>query len=705
MIASKMWSYLPLLLFCAGIATFQSAVHGDPENPNQGIWSYRDQLARGQFDQAEKQIRTISRGSAVPKDQRWLLALDLLKAMRYQGREGDAEKFLARFGKQDLQRPELIAERTWLAMNQKQADFDGLLIELDKQQDEVSPIYAGYFHARQTFDAKQWEACIKLCRQASRRLNNAKLYRYPQQWEISRIRSDLNRLLKEATHFWIASKFGDDYANYRSGRVAQADHLYEDAIRCYRQIKAPILKEASLCYTAECLAKLDHDRDAVALWQKFIRTDETGLYRGEAMLRIGEILLCKNNDPNAASDWFAKCVQWCKDMRQVTPNVDAASINGILTAFPIPKERSGRDRFGNFHRHLAGPETIENRLTCTWYLDAVQADAMMLHAFSLNLMGRTDESLDVLTALVQLDQQNQGNLLQLGSLPERLLSDAGDGSFALPANITASLSKENSLNIQLAAFYYIAGERERANAILSSIHSKVVGKTSLTNDWAAVEFLLGCVAFENGDKDIAKGEFERFETVLKDSSLAPLAVLLSANIDAGDLDAYEDAKKRYLWVATEYAKTPLAPRALLSLVLAAQNAGQSDDAYEAWQHLVYGRYSDTLFAAAARTLEPRMAVHAEPEDEAQQPETDDKRGQIRPFQRHLVIPGHVDWAINTSAIQPFDIVEYRVSYEVRVGCAMKTLWYQMDVFEPQPPPTRQSPLQFLRAPVLAVPPT
>ena len=97
--------------------------------------------------------------------------------------------------------------------------------------------------------------------------------------------------------------------------------------------------------------------------------------------------------------------------------------------------------------------------------------------------------------------------------------------------------------------------------------------------------------------------------------------------------------------------------------------------------------------------------HAEPEDEAQQPETDDKRGQIRPFQRHLVIPGHVDWAINTSAIQPFDIVEYRVSYEVRVGCAMKTLWYQMDVFEPQPPPTRQSPLQFLRAPVLAVPPT
>ena len=330
---------------------------------------------------------------------------------------------------------------------------------------------------------------------------------------------------------------------------------------------------------------------------------------------------------------------------------------------------------------------------------------MMLHAFSLNLMGRTDESLDVLTALVQLDQQNQGNLLQLGSLPERLLSDAGDGSFALPANITASLSKENSLNIQLAAFYYIAGERERANAILSSIHSKVVGKTSLTNDWAAVEFLLGCVAFENGDKDIAKGEFERFETVLKDSSLAPLAVLLSANIDAGDLDAYEDAKKRYLWVATEYAKTPLAPRALLSLVLAAQNAGQSDDAYEAWQHLVYGRYSDTLFAAAARTLETRMAVHAEPEDEAQQPETDDKRGQIRPFQRHLVIPGHVDWAINTSAIQPFDIVEYRVSYEVRVGCAMKTLWYQMDVFEPQPPPTRQSPLQFLRAPVLAVPPT
>ena len=674
--------------------------------------SYRKLLAEKKYEQANKRILYLIKKRLVPKARQWQLHLDLMKSLRYQDRPQDALRLMRRLSEQDKQRPEFIAEELWLAMDQKQIKKrETLRNELESHHDETTQIYKGFFDAQMQFNQKQWQQCIKTCNSAIKKYQKLGQSKHPlhwQQnplrWELRLIHNHLKKLLKEATNLWMAERFGQDYANYRTARFAQQDREYKKAIEYYRKIKGPILKDAAACYIPACLSAMKRHQDAIALRHRFIEDEEQDLYKGEVMFELGKLYLFNANDHDdlkRAADWFNRADNWIKQARRTTASVDVESIRAILKHFPVPKNRSKRDNFGNFHRNYAGPETIVNRLTCTWYLDQLECQTLMLHAFTLNELQQFSDSQAKLIELIQLDRKHQRSLLQLSDMPERIVADSKDGTFALPRTIWNRLSPRYALQVRLGAFFFMMGEHGRAEKLLSNVYQKVVGKPKSIHDWAAVEFLLGCNAFERNNRNVAKTHFSRFESVLKKTSLAPLAVLLHANILAGEADGYTGARERYLWVATEYRKTSLAPRALLSLLILEKHYDQETQAYEAWKTLTYGSYSDTAFAAVARTLESKMTRDGGKSVSA----SNDERGRIHRFQRHLVIPGHVDWTLNASVIQPHDILDYQVSYEVRVGCAMKSFWYSMNVFEPQPPATRKSPLIFMRIPMLGIPPS
>ncbi len=256
------------------------------------------------------------------------------------------------------------------------------------------------------------------------------------------------------------------------------------------------------------------------------------------------------------------------------------------------------------------------------------------------------------------------------------------------------------MRLHLGCYLIAAGQWQQAGQYFQEVQRHVKGDPEHLVEWSVAKLGLAAVAFNAGHQDGALEHLSQFENTLSESPLAPLGILWTANIYAGEEDGFEDAQKRYIWVAKHARSSDLAPRALLSLAVAAMNAEEQDVAEQACNRLI-DAYGDSAFAATARTLRRRAeGVRLRQPSASRTLRSDAQRGRIVPFNRHLVIPGHSDFSIDLSNYAAGDVLDYEISYSVRAGCALKHFWYRTSLLEPQAPATDDSPLRFLRAPVL-----
>lgn len=667
-----------------------------------GVWTYRKFLGAADYAQAEAMIERARRSRRVPSEDQWRLTLDLAKALRFQQKYQAAEKALNEITGKDELRPLVRVEKAWLqVIAGKGVDAVPVLEALRGDSNVEVRCHAGYLLGKILLEQERIQPCLDACDQAIRDFRKVDFYHNPYDWELFILRKELQKLRAEAKNFDILHKYGEDYANYRRGRFAQARGDFLEAIEYYRKIKAPILLDAAHCYIGACLRDSGMIKEAAAQWQAFIQSDETGLYRGEAMYQLGEMYLIHASNRSQlelAQKWLQRAVDWDSKVASVTSPVTADSIKKILKAFPLPTNAAVRDRFGNFHRQRVGPETIVNRLTSTWYLKDLHLKAVALHAFTLFELKMPLAQTELSNVVTQA-HSNPG-LLDLGDTPQRLLADAQDGAFVIPPAAWNALPATTAIELHLAWYRLRLGQNHEALKIFQDIYQQTRGHNERMLEWAVSQLGLAFAAFNEGNDKVALEGLAKFESTLSQSPLAPLGLLWAANIYAGQTEGLIEAQTRYAQVVKRVPGTELSARAMLSLAIASENAGDRKTATAAASTLL-GDNANIKYQASAKTLMTRLkGIQIQP---SRTSGNDVKPGRVIPFDRHLVIPGQVDLTLDVSQYALNDLVSYEIAYSIRSGCSPRTFGYQSSIEEPQALPVKTSPLLFLRAPLLVLP--
>ncbi len=563
--------------------------------------------------------------------------------------------------------------------------------------------------AKLRFASKLYQPCIDLCDKVIRDVDQALKpktsesadYRNPWAGDLRHIQREARKLKKQAEEALIALKFGEQYLYYRKARFAQHAGRYEMAVKYYAKVDAPILKDASACYTARCAELMGRKADASRLYRAFIEAEPTGLYRGEALYYLGRMQLLTANSSGqlrSATATLNQAVDWHERIARATPPVSVASIQKILEAFPAPKNRTRVDGWGNYYRNHAGPETILNRMTSSWYLQDLQMKTALLAAFAENEAGRTERMQELLREALSINDQSGGHMLNLHDLSDRLLYEAEDGAFILPNGVWRSLPGAAGLRTRLGYFMLTTGEYGEAKGQFNQAID-TPGRSELVQ--AAAELGLAIASFESDGGGMSR--LKQFDSKLQKSPLAPMAWLLHANILAGKKDGFEEAARRYEAVA-KIAGGTLADRAMLSLAVAALNHGEPSIAAKAVRSISTRPYRD-----AGETLLRQVGKDNTGQDSGQRPRTarsstHTSGGKVHTVARHLVYPGGIDLRVKLHELKDADVIDYQIAFSIRAGCSIKGFSHRTTAFDPQCLPTDESPLQFVRAPILVMGP-
>lgn len=685
--------------FVPHVSAQQSSNTSNASSVNDGIWTYRKFLSAGEYEKAESSIQKIKRSGKVPTDDQWRLMLDLAKASRFQGKLSSAASALDQIKGSDALRPLVRIEAAWQSVLAGKGDDVLMMLEaLSADSDVEVRCHAGYLLGKILFAKERIQPTLDACDKAIRDFRKVDFYHNPYDWELFILRRELQKLRAEARDFNILHKYGEDYANYRRGRFAQSRGDFVDAIRYYRLIKGPILSDAAQCYIGACLRDSGMEKQAAEHWEAFIQSDQTGLYRGEAMYQLGEMLLLHTTTRNQlviAEQWLKRAVDWDQTITSSLPPVTADSIKEVLKAFPVASESATRDRYGNFHRQRVGPETIVNRLTATWYLKDLHLKASSLYAFALFEL-KDPQTEIAMQKVIRLSQLNPG-LLYLGDTPQRLVKDAKNGAFVFPKAVWNGLTPTNVVSLHLACYQLRTGQFGDAKNIFIEVLGQLKGKSEDGLDWSMAQLGLAYVDFNQGKMKEALARLSQFESTKSQSPLAAMGVLWAANIYAGQPDGLLDAQTRYAKIIKQMPNSVMGDRALLSLAIASENSSDRKNAIVAVNALRENS-SNTKYLALAETLAAKFnGISIQPRSSSK---SDVLRGRIVPFDRHLVIPGHVDLTLDLSQFALNDLVNYEIAYSIRAGCSLRSFGYRSSIDEPQVPSVGESPLRFLRAPLL-----
>jgi len=412
-----------LLIACAGLVVSLACVAqaGAQERDH---YPYRSAIHRGDWDGAEKRLRDLVSDGLIEGEQRWVLAMDLARIYRLQGDLKRAGDVLGQLSPDQAQQPyaRLEAAIQKLEREEEKAQNAGgaELVRLRHEADHRIKQGANYHIALRDFDREHYDNCVRRCDGIIRDIGKLKLYQHPDASDLRHLIVLAKRLKARAEAQLLILKYGDDYFHYRQGRRAQARGDHEKAIEHYQQVKAEMLRDASECYTADCLLAMGRTDEAARGYQRFIETDPDGLYRGEAMLKLARLQIIHartKGQLRAAGSLLAETLAWHDRIAKPAPPATTASIQKVLDQFPPPDRFTTRDNFGNYHRTRVSPDTIVNRLTSTWYLQELEVQTALLHAFVLNEQGERKEALAGFEKTLELNDQYGGYILDLGSLP------------------------------------------------------------------------------------------------------------------------------------------------------------------------------------------------------------------------------------------------------------------------------------------------
>lgn len=699
--------------------------------------SYYEMLDRGEFEQAKAAIlNLISKRN--PKDDSSVFIADLARAERGLGRPDAAKKSILALSPVQASQSfvQLELGRCLLAAN----DSAGAISAFRRclaSSNSPARCGAGYELAAIEFAGSRYKTCIELCQSVLSDIARLPAYDKSYNTELREIGNKTRKLMAAARDAQIPQLYGQEFAAYRAGRIAQAERKYEQALESYGQIKAPLLADAAECYSAACLVALGRLPEGIVAYEAFISKNETGPYRGEAMLELSR-LRCKQAwsraDADAAKQMLDRAWQWTIQAQTGTAT-DLSALKSVLRDFPAPEQFTTPTQLGGYYRAFIRPESIINQHTCKWYLPYLQVQIKLLTGYSSVLQGDTRSAKAAFDQVDRLNEAQGGRMLTRSGVIERLTSASDSGSFLVPQDVWSSLTPEQGPALRLACFYYIAGENSLARELFEQFMQATkaatgsdprVSQASATprpsrsrkgrgsdepEDRATATYGLALCAFREKREAETLQHLEKFTASLRASALMPQAAMLMGHIYAGKTDGLDTAVNCYKQIVSDRPGTDEASQALLSMGVSAFNARRLDIATEACNELIADQPKSYL-APAARTLlaaiERSEATSGPvPSDAKATPkplasaDLKTPSGRVILVKRHLLIPGGGDLSYDTKSLGPGDLLRYMVTCSTRSDCIkVNNFTLRLSDSEPQVPPVKGTSLEFVRAPVL-----
>lgn len=325
-----------------------------------------------------------------------------------------------------------------------------------------------------------------------------------------------------------------------------------------------VYKDASRLFAAVCLAHLGESRKAIAELLAFHRDDPVGLYRGEALARVGDLYLFAEGDRNNAKEAYTRAARWCEAVAHQTRVLETYLVpekSRDITAPPKILRRLDRDQV--MVQEKIPVQALVNRVTAPWYLKALRSEVEWKLAF-LAIVGG-----DAAAARQHMD-------LALAHDPS-MQQQVDKGAYNAHARILHTLERGKPL---LGEAVELEGLNERVRLVMQ---------------WADMQLML--------ERFEAARELYRRIRVAAGLAGNGNAVARAAVAESHLLHAVDDPKRRatiphLLEIAQQYPDAPSAPHLLFRAALLSH--GEPLPSSELFA-MIYVQYPQSPYAIRARS--------------------------------------------------------------------------------------------------------
>ncbi len=521
---------------------------------------------------------------------------------------------------------------------------------------------------------------------------------------LKEIQKDALQLFYEAREAYDIKTYGMDFAIYRKAREAHFKKQYEKARELYGKIKEGTLKEAAGCYTAECFIAENNLKEACKIINKLFKASPYGLYRGEMLYNIA-VSLYLNGGTNNALKVTERLRQWAKTVEKETQDTShnrptLENINDALKSEIIdtaPKTFLKNDSCGNIIPTARYPGTINNRLTSPWYMPNLKMKGELLYGFLLGERRRPKLAAKIFSNAKEVTNMQ---IISDRNAISNLITGIAEGSYLVPKDVDKK-NKKFANHIRLACFYYLCDDKDQAEKMFTTVvrHANI---HRLPYDAAAARLgLVHCLISRRKITDAVKliDNMEKVNLLNKTDAFMN-AKYLRACIWAKNKGTYGKALKEFKLLGEE-RRNPVAPKALLSMAIAAANHGDRETCIEACKKLKtsYRRYPISQTAGTLKAAIEKLSS----KEKSKFPVaiTTFGAGRVVLHRRVVIIPTKVDWKRIRAELNPSDIVLYQIKFVPSNNCQIvRNVWMNLEPEEPSPPNAVGDEICFVRAPIL-----
>jgi len=272
---------------------------------------------------------------------------------------------------------------------------------------------------------------------------------------------------------------------------------------------------------------------AVVNLEKFIEKNKFGLYRGEAMLTLGNFYLEQKVDVETALQHYLKCKEFLQDAEKLE----------TIKSFTIPQKAlsvtsppNSEKTFSGWNKNLVKvqikPNMIINRNTCPWYIDSLKASCLKMISLCYFIQSNKEKAIHYIKSAIELEPYEK--ILLKADKPNsfsRLLNGYHKGWLRTPPEELNLFSDKLKTAVILGDFYYEIEDEEKCYTIRKNIFQKFYGNLTTKQEGSA-RCRLAEIMFRKGDKleKIAK-ILKAFESgKFKASPAFPKAMIALGNI-------------------------------------------------------------------------------------------------------------------------------------------------------------------------------
>ena len=228
-----------------------------------------------------------------------------------------------------------------------------------------------------------------------------------------------------------------------------------------------VYTEASHLYAAVCLAHLGDLRGAMRELTAFYKRDPDGLYRGEALLLLGELYLVGQWDRANAKEAYTRAAAWAASVGERQRILDTYAVPEKSAKVSKPPERPrSLDQHGQIQEKDLESGVLVNRMTADWYLPMLRARSEWKLGF-LAVVADEDEAarghFDQALAQDKLLQRAVG--MEVFNAYDRLMSSLENNVFVGKEEDMEGLTGKVRLAMHWADFHFMLENFELAGSL------------------------------------------------------------------------------------------------------------------------------------------------------------------------------------------------------------------------------------------------